>query len=137
MAIWYIYHNAEGMGARYGKPDDNYVFSTSINKKICINDEVWIVEGVGTTPKKYYLAARFTYKTTSYPPFSSHNKGDNFKIMYSGPGESYDSKYDLTDKQYPWFGSLHKDYITKQRFFNDISKLTDVVMGFNSIISQR
>ena len=53
--------------------------------------------------------------------------------MYTGYGDSYDSKYNLTFEEHPWFEELHKGYITKQKFFNDISSLVDVVNGLNSL----
>jgi hypothetical protein len=89
---WYVYHSAETMDCRYGNPDRNHVFSTSIKKKLCLNDNIWIIEGFGETPKTFYLAAHFAYKETEYPPFPSPYAGEKytaFKAMYAGVGDSY------------------------------------------------
>jgi len=136
MADWYVYHSAETMDHRYGNPEKNHVFSTSMKKKLCLNDNIWIIEGLGESPKKFYLAAHFTYQETEYPPFPSPYMGGkyaDFKVMYAGQGDSYESKYKLTFADHPWFEQLHKGYITKQKFFNDISSLKDVVSGLNKL----
>ena len=136
MADWYVYHSAETMGRRYGNPEINHVFSTSTKKKLCLNDNVWVIEGFGESPKIFYLAAHFTYQETKHPPFPSPYIGEKyaaFKIMYAGDGESYGSKYNLTFEDHPWFEQLHKGYITKQKFFYEISSLVDVVSGLNKL----
>lgn len=138
MKDWYVYHSAKTMGCRYGTPETNHVFSTSEKKKLCINDRIWVVEGFGESPKKFYLSAHFIYKETEYPLFPAPYVGGKyaeFKIMYAGPGDSFSSKYELTVENYPWFSTLHQGYITRQRFFNDISDLVDVVGGFNMLIT--
>jgi hypothetical protein len=136
MTDWYVYHSAETMDCRYGNPEKNHVFSTSDKKKLCLNDDIWIIEGFGESPKIFYLAAHFIYKETEYPPFPSPYKGgkySDFNVMYAGPGNSYGSKFNLTFTDHPWFKELHSKYITKQKFFNDISGLPDVTSGLHGL----
>ncbi len=135
MTDWYVYHITETMG-RYGDPELNHVFSTSQKQKLCLNDDIWVIEGFGQSPKAFYLAAHFVYKQTEYPPFPAPYKGSkyaDFKIMYAGPGNSYGSKFNLTFENHPWFKELHAKYITKQKFFNDISGLTSVTSGLRDL----
>ena len=84
MADWYVYHSAETMDRRYGYPETSHVFSTSIKKKLCLGDNIWIIGGFGQSPKTVYLAAHFKYKETEYSLFPSRymrGKCAEFKII--------------------------------------------------------
>ncbi len=138
MANWYVYHSAETMDRRYGNPDKNHVFSEKQKRKLCLNDEIWVIEGYGESPKTFYLAAHFVYKETDYPPFPSPYKGpkyDDFNFMYAGPGESFGSEYELNASASPWFEELHKKFITKQKFFHSLEEYPGVVNGFKELVS--
>jgi hypothetical protein len=139
MADWYVYHSEEIMGYRYGHPQQKHVFSTKDRDKelsLGTNINIWVIEGVGQSPKDFYLAAHFTYEEAKKSPFPEPYEGEKyskFAKMYVGPGESYGSKYNLTIASHPWFEVLHKKYITKQKFFNEIIK-KEIVDGLNRLI---
>ena len=136
MTDWYVYHSDETMGRRYGNPEPSCVFGTAEQKKLCLSDDIWVIEGFGESPKIFYLAAHFVYQKPEYPPFPSPYKGGkylDFKVMYAGPGSNYESKFKLTFEDHPWFKELHAKYITKQRFFNEISGLPNVISGLRAL----
>jgi len=139
MRHWYVYHAEESMGRRYGRPTVNRAFSTVLRKKLCFNDRIWVVEGVGQSPKRFMLAASFIYADTHYQPFPFGMFGSvdgKFECAYSGPGECFEEKLQLDPESLPWFAKLHSRYITKQRFFDDISGHTEIVNGLTQLAGE-
>ncbi len=138
MRHWYVYHSEETMGRRYGRPELKRVFSTKNRTKLCLNDRIWVVEGVGQSPKAYLLAASFIYTDTHYPPFPYAKFGcvdGDFEYAYSGPGESFDDGIPLDPEALPWFAGLHAKYITKQKFFEDITGQPAIVEGLQALLA--
>ncbi len=127
------------MGRRYGQPAVNRVLSTVIRKKLCFNDRIWVVEGIGRSPKRYMLAASFIYADTYYRPLPHEAFGvvdERFECAYSGPGECYNEKLQLDPDSLPWFSDLHSRYIKKQRFFDDISGSPEIVYGLKQLTGE-
>jgi hypothetical protein len=125
------------MGRRYGRPELNRVFSTKERTKLCIDDGIWVVEGLGKSPKRYVLAASFIYIDPYHPPFSYAKFGQvdgRFECAYSGPGESFGDALPLDPEVLPWFADLHTRYITKQKFFEDITGRPAIVEGLQALV---
>lgn len=54
--------------------------------------------------------------------------------MYAGTGDSFGTKYNLVFSEQPWFEELHKKFITKQKFFNEISQYEEIVNGLRRFV---
>lgn len=127
------------MGRRYGRPDVNRVFSKREQRGLCTNDRIWVVEGIGKLRKKFSLAASFTFSTPHHQPFPRAVfgfDGGDFKCAYIGLGNSYEDKIPLDQQSLPWFAKLHSGYITKQKFFNDITRETEIVLGLKNVVGE-
>ncbi len=134
MQHWYIYHSVKTMRHDYATLGISAVYSKNNQPKLCLHDIIWVVEGSIEKPTQFRLVDCFQYSSNEYPPFS----GDyaEFKLRILGK-ESLLKDTVLLDTKVEWFSKLHKNYITKRKFFCLLSSEPDVIKGFQDASSVR
>jgi hypothetical protein len=91
---------------------------------------VWVVEGDESTPVNYTLVDKFVVASTDTPsPVGSYAP---FKLKVSGGKSLLTTATPLTP-EVQWFSSLHRKYITKQRFFESLGTEPDIERGLREI----
>jgi hypothetical protein len=121
MRHWYVYHSAETMGYRYGNPQPLRVFSAKKRPRLSIGDRIWLIEGVGQSPKRYFLSATFLCREVLQAPFPATfgTVSPKFRYIFCGDGQAFGDAIPLA--RHDWFADLHRRYLTKQRFFDEIT----------------
>ncbi|KAB0317169.1 hypothetical protein F6W79_19350 [Vibrio diabolicus] len=126
MRNWYVYHSRKTVKRTYSSLAESTVFSKSNHRELCIGDLIWVIEGDLDNPVNFTLVDCFRYTSNEYPPFV---RGfEDFKYKFSGDSLFTKPAIEL-EKSMPWFKELHQRYITKQKFFNNISDEEYVVNG--------
>lgn len=102
------------------------VYSFKQQPKLCIGDIIWVIEGDNNQPANFSIADCFRHTGTDYPSrFGAYSK---FKLKVEGTSLLVNGSIAL-EKSSPWFRYLHKNYITKQRFFVQIENEKEIVAG--------
>ncbi|MCH8475937.1 MAG: hypothetical protein LAT55_12010 [Opitutales bacterium] len=130
MRNWYVYHSQKTVKNPYSSLAESTVFSKTSRRDLCIGDTFWVIEGDLSNPVNFTLVDCFTYTTSDYPPFPV--EFSDFKYKFSGSSLLTGSPIAL-DKSMPWFEELHQKFISKQKFFNNISLEHNVVEGLRDI----
>lgn len=125
MQHWYVYHSTETMGHGYASTGSSSVYSTTLQPKLCFGDVIWVVEGDMSSPRQFALVDCFKHENTKYPPFANGYDGFKLRIL----GKSLLKTPVPLQKEEEWFAHLHKNYITKQRFFRRLNDEPFVVAG--------
>lgn len=68
MQHWYVYHSMNTMGHSYNSIGQSAAYSTKEQRKLCLNDVIWVIEGNMGNPKEFSLVDCFHYSSTDYPP---------------------------------------------------------------------
>lgn len=126
MNHWYVYHSIAAMGCSYADLGAPAAYSTTSQPRLCFGDAIWIVEGSLNQPRRYALVDCFKYADTEYAPFGGLDP--KFKMRFLGERSLLASRIELST-DWSWFAELHKGFITKQRFFECITKNSGIVSG--------
>jgi len=129
---WYGYHSEKTMGYPYAKVGRSAMYVTRPPSKLCIGDHIWVVEGDQHTPTRFTLVDCFVYSDAAHPPFDpSYSR---FGIRILGTHSILRSPIPL-NRADRWFAELHSRFITKQKFFHQITSEREIVNGLCSTIS--
>lgn len=130
MRNWYVYHSQKTVKKPYSSLKESTVFSKTNRRDLCIGDTIWVVEGDTNNPINFFVVDCFTYTTSDYPPFSAEFSG--FKFKFTGTS-LFSAGSVALDKTMPWFKELNSKYISKQKFFNNITAEHDVISGLQDV----
>lgn len=123
---WYVYHSQRAMGHAYSELGAPTAFSTKSQPKLCHGDVVWVIEGDTDNPTKYAIVDCFKVQDTEWPPFSAPYS--DFKLKVNGERSLLGAAVPLNGSA-PWFAKLHGGFITKQRFFCNLTDHPDIQDG--------
>jgi hypothetical protein len=127
---WYVYHSQNTVKNPYSALGESTVFSKTNRRDLCIGDTIWVIEGDTSNPINFTLVDCFSYTTNDYPPFSL--EFSDFKYKFSGSSLFMSGPIAL-DKSMPWFKEMNSKYLSKQKFFSNISAERNVVTGLLDI----
>ena len=126
MRHWYVYHSQKTMKTTYLSLSESAVYSKTNRRELCSGDVIWVIEGDRDNPINFSIVDCFKHTESDYP--SPHGEFSDFKLKISGPSLLEIGNYAL-DKSMPWFNILHLKYLSKQKFFSNITDEDDIVNG--------
>ena len=129
MTDWLVYHSQKTMGHSYASLARHAVYSRSQQRKLCLNDWIWVVEGSTDIPTRYTLVDCFQYADTEYPPFRAPYNGFAVNIIGKESRLAAPAPLEMTED---WQTHIRDRFLTKQRFFVNLAAEPQVVAGLQA-----